>query len=99
MVARDGIEPPTPAFSGLRSTIAIVLILLSQPSPNAFLRGHLLLTICYRLVHSRPGLVVEELLEAIHCLDLSLVFDLCVVPQGRSLVLVTEQMLRVLDVR
>jgi hypothetical protein len=25
MVARDGIEPPTPAFSGLRSSAAIVL--------------------------------------------------------------------------
>jgi hypothetical protein len=26
MVARDGIEPPTPAFSGLYSTIVISLI-------------------------------------------------------------------------
>jgi len=26
MVARDGIEPPTPAFSGLCSTVAILLI-------------------------------------------------------------------------
>ena len=26
MVARDGIEPPTPAFSGLDSTITILLI-------------------------------------------------------------------------
>jgi len=25
MVARDGIEPPTPAFSGLKSFVAIIL--------------------------------------------------------------------------
>ena len=29
MVARDGIEPPTPAFSGLASTIGISLILFT----------------------------------------------------------------------
>jgi hypothetical protein len=32
MVARDGIEPPTPAFSGLASPIRISLILLTDRS-------------------------------------------------------------------
>jgi hypothetical protein len=31
MVARDGIEPPTPAFSGLAPTVANLLILLCVP--------------------------------------------------------------------
>jgi hypothetical protein len=41
MVARDGIEPPTPAFSGLGPAILICLILLIlaiiSPSKTALL--------------------------------------------------------------
>src|SRR5208282_3630627 len=36
MVARDGIEPPTPAFSGLRSTTRPAYLL---PHPGAFSTG------------------------------------------------------------
>jgi hypothetical protein len=37
MVARDGVEPPTPAFSGLYSTIRISLILfIVDPSRRRF---------------------------------------------------------------
>ena len=46
MVARDGIEPPPPAFSGLRSTISNVVIhkQFSTSLPH----------ICYRIMSVRP---------------------------------------------
>jgi hypothetical protein len=34
VVARDGIEPPTPAFSGLASFVLILLILLANYIKN-----------------------------------------------------------------
>ena len=37
MVARDGVEPPTPAFSGLDTAVAILLNLLAlAPSFSPF---------------------------------------------------------------
>jgi len=36
MVPRDGVEPPTPAFSGLHSTKVICLIQQNLASPSSF---------------------------------------------------------------
>jgi hypothetical protein len=42
MVARDGIEPPTPAFSGLDSFRAIILITKAESRLNVPKTAHLL---------------------------------------------------------
>jgi hypothetical protein len=42
MVARDGVEPPTPAFSGLDTAAAILLNLLTLASSFSLLSVYLL---------------------------------------------------------
>jgi hypothetical protein len=42
MVARDGVEPPTPAFSGLDTTVAILLIFRSLAPISSFVPTSLL---------------------------------------------------------
>jgi len=42
MVARDGIEPPTPAFSGLATAAFISLIPFSLTSSGSTFSAHLL---------------------------------------------------------
>jgi hypothetical protein len=74
VVARDGIEPPTPAFSGPDSFGAIILITKAEIRLNVPKTAHLL------------GQEWDKILAGRNCLSLAVLFSFATLSGWRSVV-------------